>query len=1149
MIKKTEKKFESNESVEKVSSGGFVPVQYKILKLDSDYILKSKKIEVPKAVGTGKDEYYQVEEEPLLNWLILTHGKNGLVSVGDNILFQKIREAKEELRKKNETEDSENGDKEEPTPNEQQYAAFEKLREYRNEIKKLKRICTENPTEDKLKELNQKIMDMETFLFIPEVINVQNDGKGDYNKFAKKGFYYGNQKFVRRSAGAGNLKQNTVTFIREDIAKIVVPKLRVGFQLDIETSAILAPSKFGAYEGLTTSGCIFVTTPNVVVIPDFEYITFKDKDNKEHCVYYVTKEQHEEEDKPIYHINTVPFFETKKDEEGKPCAYLNSFDGMGLASDTFVQRVWQKDLHIGYTPSAFIVRSIGVKGLLVTFPIQQFAKAYGFTHILDIRHKGKKPEEIQPSDWTDINEVDVILTESQWKYKKLYQDNSGKLGCNFDYYNGRNEAIWGVQRYAPEFDKDISRLNYQLTQTSNITKDEDVQRVVEPTEKYVSILANGEKEHIMYALLKETMRKKKEQENGVEDNYDSEEENSEIEIEEINETEVVTSSTDNDSEELQTSTLNRAIYKNYELLDDIYVSGQMQGMIKNILDKAKCGKLYPKHNSNYEFMISDPYGLAQWAFGWFEWMTYGTQGRENRVLTNIPKSMKEEMVSGIGLIPPKHIYSNYWLQKGVETVDACRSPMTDIAEHNILTVCNPQNTSAEIFKEMKDYYKWITSGIIYSLHDLSVLLHSDSDWDGDIVCTHDTSVFIENAWGVMPTTYDAAVTKLKDSGKEKEEEKPEKEYTIENAVKADLQGFGNKVGVYSNYSTSLFGMMPLFKDGDRHNDEMYPEYDCTEKQLELHKVAKKARYIIGEEIDSTKTGQKPVLSQDFIFTPPSKYDCLDLSQEKVDAYIARIQKQNELVPRYMPYFFIYAKPYYRDLYTKYKTAMNDTCKWYTFESIDNFVGAVMRGERELVTDDEKAFWEYFSSHCPLLLTDCLMNRICWKLETFENQINATIKEKWKTSDKKYVLMGYAKEKELTNKQKAFIREKYDDYKKEIMSIYNKKNVRETNDLFQASKRESLIFRIRRELCEELKVGFTDLFDMLVSALKSYREGGSLKSINAFLWNIMGDDILDVIPESEKYLEWDDQTADDDYDVEILGRKVKFVWRERSIDKK
>lgn len=1128
MSKKQKEQFENNNSIEKLN--GFVPVQYKILKLDAKYITSSKKIEKPRANSTGTIGYYDVPKIELIDWLIFSHGKNGLVSVGDNILFQKIREVK--------AANNGNFDMGGLTPNEQQKGACEKLEKFRSEIKQLKRKVTEKATDKRIKDLNDKIMEMEEFLFVPEVINVQSN-KTEYDKFGEKGFYYGGEKYIRRSAGAGNLKQNTVTFIREDISKKVLPKLRVGFQLDIETSEILAPSKFGAYEGLTTSGCIFVEKPKVVVIPDFEYITFKDKDNKEHCVYYVTKENRFEEIdgkevnlSPKYHINTVPFYDTK--EEG---AYLNSFDGMGMVCPDFVKRKWVRDLNIDYVPSAFIVRSIGVKGLLVTFPFKEFARRKGYTKILDIKYKDCKEDNIV---FTDLDDVDVILTESQWKYKKLYTDNSGKVGYNFDYYNGNPEAIWGIQRYTPKEDKDISRLNYQLVHTSNIQKNEDVEKVIEPTKKYLRLLANGKPEHIMYALLKEAKRSKKEHDNNNED--DSEFEDTDFTDEETDDSSTV------DYDELKTSTLNRAIYQNRDLFNDVYVSNQMKKMIKGLLNKAKCGKLYPEHNSNYQFMISDPYGLAQWAFNWFDWKLNGTQGRENRVIEHIPTTPKEETLSGIGLIPAKHIYSEYWMKKGVTNVDACRSPMTDIAEHNILTVCNTKNTLSDVFSEMETYYKFIHSGIIYSLHDLSMLIHSDSDWDGDIVCTFDSEVFIDNAWDVMPTTYDKAADKLNRKNNEEIEEKPEKKYTIANAVKSDKQGFGNKVGVYSNFSTSLFAMMPLFKDGEKHNDKMFPEYDCTEKQLALHKIEKTDRFIIGEEIDSTKTGKKPDKSEDFIFTNASKDEIRRYNQSEIEGYAEKFLKQNELVPKYMPYFFIYAKDSYKDKYTKYKMRMNDICKWYTYESIDNFVGAVMRGERELQTDNEKEFWKFFFENCPLLLTDCLMNRVCWKLEAFEKELDSIIKEKWKNSEEKYVLMSYAKTVELNKSQIKFIKSKYEEYFAELKAMYNKKNVRETNDLFQVSRREALIFRLRRELCTELKVGFEDLFDILVTALKTYGKA-KYNSINAFIWNIMDDDILDVIPINEEYLDWDDELQDsDEYDAEILGRKVSFTWRKRTIDK-
>lgn len=385
------------------------------------------------------------------------------------------------------------------------------------------------------------------------------------------------------------------------------------------------------------------------------------------------------------------------------------------------------------------------------------------------------------------------------------------------------------------------------------------------------------------------------------------------------------------------------------------------------------------------------------------------------------------------------------------------------------------NRIHDVYSEMETYYKFITSGIIYSLHDLSVIRHSDSDFDGDIVLTTDSEVLIENAWDVMPTTYDKGVDNM-----------TPKKYDIKVAVESDKQGFGNKVGVYSNLSTSLFAMMPLFAEGDRHTDVNYPEYDCTEKQLELYKTIKKDRFIIGEEIDSTKTGVKPEMSSDFIYTNyrQNMEEIRRMNQDGIEKFSEKLRTKNELVPKFMPYFFIYNRDSYKDKYTKYKTKMNEMCKWYTYESIDNFVYDMMHGIRQPETKNEKFFWEYFVSHCPLLLTDCLMNKICWKLEMFEDELEAIMKSKWSSSEN-YILMGYAKDDiTLSKKQEQYIREKYDEYKNEIMAIFNKKNTNNGDKkLYQVGKRDALIFRLRTEMTKELGVGFTELFHMLVKALK------------------------------------------------------------------
>lgn len=159
-----------------------------------------------------------------------------------------------------------------------------------------------------------------------------------------------------------------------------------------------------------------------------------------------------------------------------------------------------------------------------------------------------------------------------------------------------------------------------------------------------------------------------------------------------------------------------------------------------------------------------------------------------------------------------------------------------------------------------------------------------------------------------------------------------------------------------------------------------------------------------------------------------------MNQNEIDKFSETIKQKNELVPKFMPYFFVYNRDSYKNKYTKYKNKMNEICKWYTYESIDNFVYDMMHGIRKPETKNEKIFWEYFVSHCPLLLTDRLMNKICWKLEMFENELEAIMKSKWSSSEN-YILMGYAKDDiSLSKKQEQYIREKYKEYTKEIRAI-------------------------------------------------------------------------------------------------------------------
>ena len=75
-----------------------------------------------------------------------------------------------------------------------------------------------------------------------------------------------------------------------------------------------------------------------------------------------------------------------------------------------------------------------------------------------------------------------------------------------------------------------------------------------------------------------------------------------------------------------------------------------------------------------------------------------------------------------GIIPAKSIYSNFWNSRTEsDEVVCCRSPLTYYSEVNPLKLFESEDT--------KKWYKYIYSGMIYSIYDISVMNHADSDFD------------------------------------------------------------------------------------------------------------------------------------------------------------------------------------------------------------------------------------------------------------------------------------------------------------------------------------------------------------------------------------------------------------------------------------
>lgn len=424
-----------------------------------------------------------------------------------------------------------------------------------------------------------------------------------------------------------------------------------------------------------------VTTPRVCVINDYE------TELKEQVVNYITTN---EEGKEII-------------EERIMDLPMNWFDGQGLVSPNMAVK-WMEDLNLNYLPAGFIVRSAYIKGLCVPFDFHKFAKEIAHTD---------KIKDVWGKEY-NIDDIDVILTISQFKMWKMYENWQDYL-----YYFDKYGHSWGVSRVNKELDDEYVLTNYQYLQTLNLSKD-DIHELAQPTIDWINSIGEGDLMNVLLYLM-----------GGRSDDIDD--------VESI-------------FNEVQMDFV-KGIMLHPDLLKDDYVKSQILKTLKRKIKDAKIGRLWVR--GNYSFQISDPYGLAQWAFG-------------------------QEVT---GLLKANEMYCDFWNQRTDNKQILCsRSPLVHSSEHLI------RNLVTDDKKE--EWYQYLWSGIVNSIWDMAVVNMSDSDYDGDIIFSTDNQIMIDAVTPSPPVTY-------------AKRKAPNQKLTQHNLVINDLKGFGSQIGQITNVASSI----------------------------------------------------------------------------------------------------------------------------------------------------------------------------------------------------------------------------------------------------------------------------------------------------------------------------------------------------------
>lgn len=852
-----------------------------------------------------------------------------VVSIGDNLVLAKIREYYNDDR--------------------DHISLYNQVQEIRKKMKDIRKqpTCIENI--EKIKKLQSEL---DSLLFVDDIINIKVITKKEYKVLGRNGFYLNGKHYVRFMVGSGQMRRNTVSFINEELFGYMQERLMCGLNGKIKTINL---AKLSAYYALSFSSVLWVREPRVCVIKDFDTIIPNQKVN------WIDKAPEGNNVSQVY-----------KDIK------LNSADGQGLISPDMAKQ-WAEDMHLNYVPCSFVVRTAFVKGNLVPFDFKEYAKEQGILTIKD-----------RYGTQYNIDDIDVLLSESQFKMAKYYSSWEGYLSYHHAY-----NLKWGVARYNKEFDDEYVLTNYQYIQVLNLNK-EDVQGLVKYTTDWINKICSG---NIEYALT-----------------YNVGVKNSSVNVDSI-----INSCG---------SLFTKAIVKNPIMLQDGFVQRKIYNSIKESIRQAKIGRIWVK--GNYSFMISDPVAQCRSALG----------------------------LEPVGLLPAGHVYSNFWnLRNEKGEICLLRSPLTHYSEVNVQKIANTEN--------MRKWYKYIYSGIIYNIYDISVVKHADSDFDGDICMSTNNEYFLKGAMREeLPIMYD-------------KEAVPTQKITLPNQIRCDVKGLDTKVGQITNYSTSMLAMLPLFK-GEKQK----------EQREEIEKRLKLLRELQGAEIDKIKGTTPPNF-------PKSWRNWVHINKDDDDITKAEKYKYNSMVVKKKPYFFVYLYSVLMNDYKKYEKNFNNISLTHFGVPIKSLL------QKKEHTDSEINLLRKYRKYSPVLETDCIMNVLCKIIENIEFDI------KYKPNCLS-LLPKFANLDNIDLEKADILTSLYKEYKaqkkyKGIETLIDNEGIQD-DDINEILR--NVLYANRDEYKEKIQNLFTssyELFNHLVYLCDKYNWSYDC------VWDIVGDDIINIIP--------------------------------------
>lgn len=299
-------------------------------------------------------------------------------------------------------------------------------------------------------------------------------------------------------------------------------------------------------------------------------------------------------------------------------------------------------------------------------------------------------------------------------------------------------------------------------------------------------------------------------------------------------------------------------------------------------------------------------------------------------------------------------------------------------------------------------------------------------------------------------------------------------------------------------------------------------HSLQEKTLKEKLETAFSLYILDIELEDTEQARVYINEFDSDFMNAIQelkiriYDNWDLSKEE----LARSKFNMKLLVDKKPYFFIYN---YNNLRTEYNT-------WKTNVNKQSIMQFAMKycdlQAKEYKTEEEKNFIKYAESICPIFDNDCVVNRICHKLEDEFADIEKKVKD---DSNFDYSIYKSKNVKRISSKVKDSVEEILKEYKLELKNL--SKRISE-NSVAEEEKCRTLEEHFRQKLasvCPNEEMLTNIILDLTYGQNKD-------KSI---AWKLVGQGIIDNLLQNNDYT-YKIPLLDEDGDIEWNGDRFKIV---------